>query len=113
MEKHTKDWIGIAIGSLALVAFIFVARPAHAADNGATMFKAKCVACHGADGSGQTVMGKKFGIKDLGSAEVQKLTDQQLFDIISKGQNKMPSYSGKITDEEIKSLVTFIRTLKK
>jgi cytochrome c6 len=80
---------------------------------GPETFKAKCAMCHGADGSGDTAMGKKFGLKPLGSPEVQKMTDAQLTDIITKGKDKMPAYSGKLTADEIKGLVAFIRTLKK
>ncbi len=80
---------------------------------GPETFKAKCAMCHGADGSGDTAMGKKLNIKSLGSAEVQKQTDAQLTDIISKGKDKMPAYSGKLSADDIKALVAFIRTLKK
>ena len=80
---------------------------------GPETFKAKCVMCHGADGSGNTAMGKKFGLKDLGSAEVQKMTDAQLTEIITKGKDKMPEYGTKLSADDIKGLVAFIRTLKK
>jgi mono/diheme cytochrome c family protein len=40
-------------------------------------------------------------------------TDAQLTDIISKGKGKMPSYTGKLSDADIKGLVTYIRSLAK
>src|SRR5258706_2509401 len=40
----------------------------YAADR-AAVYKAKCAGCHGADGSGQTAMGKAMKLRDLGSAE--------------------------------------------
>lgn len=79
----------------------------------AAAFKGKCAMCHGADGSGKTTMGEKFNIRDLRSADVQKQTDAQLTDIITKGKNKMPAYDGKLTKEQIGELVAFVRTLKK
>jgi mono/diheme cytochrome c family protein len=82
------------------------------ADGGDT-FKAKCAACHGAAGAGDTTMGKNLKLKDLGSPEVQKLSDDELTTIISKGQGKMPAYDGKLTKDQIGDLVKFIRTLKK
>ena len=78
--------------------------------DGSALFKSKCAACHGPDGAGDTVMGKKLGIRKLGAAEVQKQTDAQLLAIISNGKNKMPAYSGKISDAELKALVAHIRT---
>jgi mono/diheme cytochrome c family protein len=81
-----------------------------AADN-AALYKAKCSACHGPDGSGQTTMGKKMNLRDLRSPEVQKQTNAELTKIITDGKNKMPAYKGKLTDPEIKDLVTYLRSL--
>ena|SRR5581483_11178971 len=83
------------------------------AEGGADTFKAKCAMCHGADGSGNTAMGKKFGLKDLGSADVQKESDATLTEIITKGKGKMPAYEGKLTNDQITEVVKYIRTLKK
>jgi cytochrome c6 len=82
------------------------------ADGGAD-FKAKCAACHGATGAGDTTMGKNLKLKDLGSAEVQKQTDEELTTAITKGKGKMPAYGGKLSDSQISDLVKHIRTLKK
>jgi mono/diheme cytochrome c family protein len=71
-------------------------------------FKAKCAACHGADGKGKEMM----KTRDLGSADVQKQTDADLTTIITKGKGKMPAY-GTLTPDQVKDLVTYIRSLKK
>ncbi|HLK32337.1 MAG TPA: cytochrome c [Terriglobales bacterium] len=84
-----------------------------ATDSGADVFKTKCAMCHGADGKGETAMGKRLGIKDLGSAEVQKQSDAELNTVITKGKGKMPGYEGKLTGDQIQDLVKYIRTLKK
>lgn len=97
---------------LLILAVTLLAAPALLADGAAT-FKAKCAMCHGADGTGQTAMGKKLGIRDLSMADVQKQTDAALTAITTDGKNKMPAYKGKLTDAEIKAVVAFIRTLKK
>jgi mono/diheme cytochrome c family protein len=81
---------------------------AFAADGAAT-FKAKCASCHGADGKGQTPMGKKMNLRDLGSPEVQKQTDKELYDWTAVGKGKMPGYKDKLTDAEIKALVAHMR----
>jgi mono/diheme cytochrome c family protein len=78
--------------------------------DGAATYKAKCAACHGADGKGQTTMGKKMNLRDLGSAEVQKQTDKQLHDWTADGKGKMPAYKDKLTDAEINALVAYMRT---
>lgn len=80
--------------------------------DGAATFKAKCALCHGPDGSGDTVMGKKLGIRNLRTADVQKQTDAELIKITTDGKGKMPAYKGKVTDADIKAVVAHIRTLK-
>jgi cytochrome c6 len=84
--------------------------PAFADD--ATTFKAKCAMCHGADGKGSAV-GQKMGVHDFTSADVQKMSDAEMTDVITKGKNKMPSYAGKLQESDIKGLVAYIRQLGK
>ena len=80
-----------------------------AADAAADLFKSKCAMCHGPDGKG-----KMAGTKDLGSAEVQKASDADLTATITKGKPpKMPASEGKLTTDQIKSLVAYVRTFKK
>lgn len=80
---------------------------------GETLFKSKCAACHGPDGAGKTAMGEKMGIRNLALPEVQKQSDAELTQIITKGKNKMIPYEGKLTPEQIGDLVKHIRSLKK
>jgi mono/diheme cytochrome c family protein len=98
-----------------LVLAIFVlafAGAAYAQDDVAALYKSKCAVCHGADGTGATAMGKKLGAKDFHSPEVAKASDTELFDITKKGKDKMPSYDKKLTDDQIKGLIKYIRKLK-
>ena len=81
--------------------------------DGAGDFKAKCAMCHGGDGAGNSATGKALKVRDLGSADVQGQTDAQLIDIVTNGKGKMPAYKGKVSDDQIKGLVAYIRTLAK
>ena len=98
----------IAISALILL----VSASAFAADGAAT-YKAKCASCHAANGDGQTAIGKKMNLRHLGSPEVQKQTDAELYAWTADGKNKMPAYKDKLSEAEIKALVAFMRTLKK
>ena len=101
-------------GAAGAMLLAFAIAPAARADNpGETLFKQKCAACHGADGKGETPMGKNFKLRDLGSEDVQKQTDAELTAITENGKGKMPAYKGKLTDDQIKQLVGYIRSLKK
>ncbi len=84
-----------------------------AAAAGADTFKAKCVICHGPDGSGSTPMGQKLKLRDLRSPDVQKQSDADLTAIISNGKPPMPAYRRTLSSEDIHELVAYIRTLAK
>ena len=97
----------------AVVAAVALCGTALAADDAAATYKAKCAMCHGADGKGDTPVGKKMGIHDFASPEVQKMSDDELITAITKGKNKMPAYENKLSAAQIKDVVTYIRLLAK
>ena len=81
--------------------------------DGAGLFKAKCAMCHGPDGAGKTPMGQKLNVRDLHSADVQKQADAALSQMIAQGKGKMPAFSQKLSDDQIKLLVAHVRDLGK
>jgi cytochrome c6 len=103
--------VGLVAPTMGML--FLLAAPLRAQDAPA-LFKSKCAACHGPDGSGNVPMGKTLGVTDLKADAVQKQTDAQLTDSITNGKGaKMPAYKGKLTDDQIKGLVGFIRDLAK
>ncbi len=104
--------LGLLIAVIVVVAAVIGSTPL-AAQDGATLYKTKCAMCHGADGKGETPMGKKLNIRDLSSPEVQKQTDAELTTIITKGKGKMPPFAGKLTAEQIGQVLAQIRELGK
>jgi cytochrome c6 len=110
------SWTGmgrVAIGAAAVLLLVFANVPAGAQDAGAAVYKTKCAACHGADGKGETAIGKADKIRDFGSAEVQQQGDADLTAIITTGKGKMPAYGKSLKPEQVKDLVAYIRTLAK
>jgi cytochrome c6 len=87
-----------------------IALPVAVFADGAATYKAKCNACHGADGSGETPVGKSLKLKDLRSPEVQKLTDTEMTKILSDGKGKMPA--SKLSADDIKAVIGYVRGLK-
>ena len=77
------------------------------------LYAAKCAMCHAKDGSGDSPTGKAMKVPDLKSVAVQKLTDAELTDVVTKGKAAMPKYGDKLKADEIKGLVGYIRTLAK
>ena len=92
---------------------LFFAGLASAQSNGEKIYKAKCAACHGATGDASTPTAKAMKARDFCSDEVKKETDAEFTDIITKGKNHMPAFSGKISDADIKDVIAYIRSLCK
>ncbi len=90
----------------------------YAAD-AATNWTKMCARCHSKDGSGKAPAGKKLGVKDYTTAEGQKFTDDEALKAIlegtknAAGKETMPAYKEKMSEDEAKELVTFVRGLKK
>jgi cytochrome c6 len=78
-----------------------------AANKGAELFASKCQMCHGPHGKNGPMH-----LKDLGSEEVQKLSNAEIHEIISKGKMPMPAFGNKLSKAQINELVSYIRSLK-
>jgi cytochrome c6 len=92
---------------------VFIAGPAFAQGSGADNYKAKCAMCHGADGLAATPMGKSMKILSFKDPAMVKASDAQFIASTKNGKNKMPAYSGKLTDPQINDVIAYIRTLQK
>ncbi len=102
--------------SMALLAGM--ALTAGAADAKA-LYEKDCAKCHGADGKGDTKMGKKMNAKDYTDPKVQdEMKDEAAFKAIKEG---LKDKEGKVlmkpaegtSDEDIKGLVAYMRKFKK
>jgi len=104
-------WSGCA--AFLMAGFVlFCTSPAQAQD-AADLFKSKCAICHSADGSGSGPVGKSLNIPDLRSDVVQKSSDADLIGFVTNGKNKMPTFKEKLTEDQIKQLVAYVRELAK
>jgi cytochrome c6 len=91
---------------------------ARAADAKA-LWTANCTPCHGPNGTGDTKMGKTLGAADLTDSKKQaSFTDAQAATAIKdgvkqNGKTTMKAFGGKLSDDDVKALVAYVRTLKK
>jgi cytochrome c553 len=104
----------IALSLTFLAAGAVAARAADAKE----LWDKNCKKCHAEDGKGKTVMGKKLGVKDYTSAKVQEeLKDDEMAKAIKEGvkkdgETRMKSFSDALSDDEVKSLIAYIRKMK-
>ena len=88
--------------------------PAGGQTNAADLFKKNCARCHGRDGRANGLKAKATGTRNLTAAKWQdRVSDERIFNSISNGKGKMPAYGKKLSEAEIDSLVTYVRSLKK
>ncbi len=102
-----------------IVAFLAVAALSANAADAKAVYDKDCAKCHGADGKGETKMGKKMGAKDYTTAKAQEeLTDEAACKAIKEGYKDkdgkviMKPAEG-LSDADIKGLVAYMRKFKK
>ena len=102
---------------LKCVAIVFLAAtcaaPVLAQGGGPDTYTAKCAPCHGADGLASTPAGKALKAASFKTPAIVKAPDAELIGIVKSGKGKMPAWSGKLSDDQIKAVVAYIRTLQK
>ena len=113
MKRNWTRIASVTLGAVTLATCVFSSVPAAAQEAGTALYKTKCTACHGADGKGDTSIGKTNKIRDLSSADVQQQNDADLTAIIVNGKGKMPAYGKSLKPDQVKDLVSYIRSLKK
>lgn len=76
----------------------------------AALFAKNCAKCHGKDGRAKTFRGKLTAARDFTNAEWQaRVSDDTLAASVANGRGSMPSFRKKLSADEIKSLVAYIR----
>jgi mono/diheme cytochrome c family protein len=87
-----------------------------ASPSAAVIYEKNCAGCHGANGKGQTRLGRKSGAKDLTDRNgAGKLSDQQIFETIKlgrkdkNGEETMEPFGKQLSDREMTELVAYVR----
>lgn len=85
------------------------------ARSAAALYSKNCASCHGRDGRAKTLKAKFNHARNLtDSAWQNDVSDERIFNSIMNGKGKkMPAYGKKFSDQEIESLVSYVRALKK
>ena len=101
--------LSIAVASLcfALTAVSAQNPPADATLTANPVFEKNCAKCHG-----KTAEGRHFGGPSLISEKATAASADYLRNIITNGKGRMPKYTGKLTSQEIDTLVSQIKSSK-
>jgi mono/diheme cytochrome c family protein len=108
-----KKTVLVAVGLLAITSISINAQDAKA------LWDKNCIQCHGKEGKADTKMGEKLNAKNLTDPKVQaSFTDADAAKSIKEGMKEngktvMKAFGDKLSDADIKALVTYVRSLKK
>ncbi|HTM42300.1 MAG TPA: cytochrome c [Terriglobales bacterium] len=104
--KTTK--IACVVLTIAVALFILIPSLSWAGDDGGALYKAKCAACHGADGAGKPAA----KIPSLVSDDAKKMSDGDL----EKAVTEKPKHAGvakALTPDQLKMVIGYIRSIQK
>jgi len=104
--KTTK--LVMFIVTIAVALFMLIPNLSWAADDGATIYKAKCAMCHGADAAGKPAMKAPSLISD----EAKKKLDDDFAKAIT-GTAKHTPAAKSLPADDVKAVVAYIRSLQK
>jgi len=104
--KTTK--LVVLVMTIAAGLFILMPNLSWAVDDGATIYKTKCAACHGADATGKPAA----KIPSLVSDEVKKTSDDDLAKAVAE-KPKHPGMVKSLAPDQVKMVVLYIRSLQK
>ena len=80
------------------------------------LYATNCMICHKDNGKGGkvTIEGKTIKADDLTSDKMKNKSDDKLSGYISEGfpDDGMPAFKGKLTADEIKAVVKYVRSLQ-
>jgi mono/diheme cytochrome c family protein len=116
MKQHLREIV--AFMGILLSVVLFTSTYAFGAEMtpGQKLFEAKCTQCHGKDAKGNPKMAKVLKVDpvnvDLTQGAPVTATADELAAIVSKGKNKMPSFKAKLTADQIKQLVEYVKSLQ-
>ena len=103
--KTTK--LVLLVMTIAVALFVLIPNLSWAED-GATVYKTKCAACHGVDAAGKPAA----KIPSLTGDDAKKLSDADL----GKAITEKPKHAGiakSLTPDQVKMVVSYIRELQK
>jgi mono/diheme cytochrome c family protein len=82
---------------------------------GRRTYENHCAVCHGALGTGVSTLTEAYGAKpaNLESRAIREYADGQIYHVIVRGKNSMPSYAADLAEEERWAVVHYVRALER
>ncbi|MDH3990049.1 MAG: cytochrome c [Gammaproteobacteria bacterium] len=96
----------VLIAMVSLLAIFAVQARAGDMQKGREVYDMHCVTCHGMNGYAIDMT-----IPSFANGDRMFLMDQEMLQSVRNGKNMMPAFRGLLSDEEIRDVITYLRTL--
>lgn len=98
--------------SLALVAALGAASARAAARGGDAVFAENCAYCHGAKGAGDGVNAAKLTPRPT-DLRHSAMSQEQIAGVVRNGLRACPSWKSSLTEDDVRSVATWTRSLRR
>jgi mono/diheme cytochrome c family protein len=111
--------IAVALGSIFLGSQLSMAAPEESGQprvdqiKGKQIFSKYCAGCHGPEGKGDGYLLLGPDPANLTRPATKKKSDAMLIETIHEGKPNMPSWKGRLSEDESRTVLAYIRALKK
>jgi cytochrome c6 len=97
----------------AMLVVLLAGSVSFAQSSAEALYKSKCQMCHGEKGLADSGAGKAMKVKPITDPDVKKMSEAQMVDAVKNGMGKMQPYKDKLSDAQIKEVVTYFRSFGK
>ncbi len=110
--------IVLSLATIAMGGQLAIAAPVEADSKGSDLSKGKkifsrhCAGCHGLEGKGDGYLLLGPDPANLTRSAMKKKSDAALLRTIHEGKPNMPSWKTRLSDEDSRAVLAYIRTLK-
>ena len=86
---------------------------ARADETGKKLYQMDCQTCHGPDGAGNPQLAKalQVDIPPVTGAALKQKDEAEMLHIIAEGKGKMPGFAKKLSAEEQRQVLNYLKTL--
>ncbi len=108
-----QHWVFRAL-VIALIWSMLPGSVVFAADEvGQKVYQRDCQSCHGRDGTGnpQLAQALKATIPPVTAAALAQKNDTEVLHVIAEGKGKMPGFAKKLSEEEQRQVLKYMKTL--
>ncbi len=108
-----QQWVA-GVSGVALLCGMLLGSVVWAADEtGQKVYQRDCQSCHGRDGTGNPQLAQvlKATIPPVTAAALAQKNDTEVLHVITEGKGKMPGFAKKLSEEEQRQVLKYMKTL--